>query len=193
MFLLPYISCLAASGHTDTDSFPKMSPLFLIGFQPTVGQICLLSGKQAPCWHNDARNDGSRSLQNLVFSGRKHGGNCVKYCVNNKLKEASFNFKWALKWMCFMFCLFCYYFLCCLWFVCMYLFVLFYLMSWTIKEGEKELSLFTDSQALQWVAYTWLQLKFNTITQQYVQPSWGLWCSAFVSSFREVLIQLFRQ
>lgn len=47
--------------------FPKCL-LFLIGFQPTVRQIRLLSGRQAPCWHSDARNDGSRSLQNLVLT-----------------------------------------------------------------------------------------------------------------------------
>lgn len=70
MLFLPYIYCLAAPGHTGTDSFPKMSPLFLIGFQSTVRQIRLLSGRQAPCWHNDARNDGSRSLQNLLYSER---------------------------------------------------------------------------------------------------------------------------
>ena len=61
------ICCLAAPGLTDTDSFPKMSPLFLIGFQSAVRQIRLLSGRQAPCWHCDARNDGSRSSQKLEW------------------------------------------------------------------------------------------------------------------------------
>lgn len=38
-----------ASGHTDADSFPKMSPLSLIGFQSSVRRIRLLSGRRAPC------------------------------------------------------------------------------------------------------------------------------------------------
>lgn len=62
MFVLPCIGCVRPSKYTGADSFPKMSSPFLIGFQTTVRQICLLSSRRAPCWHGAAEHDGRRSF-----------------------------------------------------------------------------------------------------------------------------------